>query len=346
MKHLTPQVLIFSLLCSLSAFSVGAQKAELDAFYNQAAEYQDNQQWDKAIEVYNQLLDFDPMMDKARFNRGYCLLQANKAMSARADFEQVLLKNPYDFEALELHGLACFYMGEYGNAIQDFSAILEKQDNPAAYLYRARTYLRIGNPDNAFFDIQNCLEFGGDQKGEIAKIYGEIMMTRAQYPMAIDQFMTAKRNGMEDPTIDYNLGIAYYHVGRFNESIESLEKSNEKYPCSPAYTQLALAKIKLGKIENAKEDAIKAIGMDWKNAQAYYANGMACLHLNQFQQAVDQMDKAIKMEPKNAEYYYQRAVANARLGNRTSATLDCQKALMYDPEKKEASNLIAAVQSK
>ncbi|MEZ4950291.1 MAG: hypothetical protein R2784_13005 [Saprospiraceae bacterium] len=34
-----------------------AQKAELDAFYNQAADIQDNQQWDKAIEVYNQLLD-------------------------------------------------------------------------------------------------------------------------------------------------------------------------------------------------------------------------------------------------------------------------------------------------
>jgi tetratricopeptide (TPR) repeat protein len=343
MKHLTTHRLLFLGVFLSFHFKAWNQSADLENYYEKAAAFQDAGQWENAIEVYNILLDFNPLMDKARFNRGYCLLQTGKVVSAKADFEQVLLKNQYDFEALEMHGLACFYNGEYGNAIQDFSAILGKQDNPDVYLHRARTYLRINNPDAAFFDIQNCLEFGGTQTGEIAWIYGEIMMVRKQYPMAIDQFLTAQRNGIQNPYMDYNLGLAYYHVGQMEKSIRHLEKCNETLPTSSSYAQLALAKIKKGSLEEGKSLAIKAVGMDWQNPKAYYANGVACLHLNQYEQAVDQLNKAVKMEPENAEYYYQRAVANARLGNRISAQLDCQKALVIDPDKKEASTLIASI---
>jgi tetratricopeptide (TPR) repeat protein len=343
MKHLTTQRLLSLGVFFFFHLTAWSQTAELDSYYEKAAAFQDNGQWEEAVNVYNILLDFDPMMDKARFNRGYCLLQTGKVVSAKADFEQVLLKNQYDFEALEMHGLACFYNGEYGNAIQDFSAILEKQDNPNVYLHRARTYLRINNPDAAFFDIQNCLQFGGTQTGEIAWIYGEIMMAREQYPMAIDQFLTAKRKGIENPYMDYNLGLAYYHVGQVKKSIQHLERCNENLPTSTSYAQLALAKIKIGDLEIAKSLAVKAIGMDWQNPTAYYANGMACLHLNQYEQAVDQLNKAVKMQPENAEFYYQRAVANARLGNRISARLDCQKALVIDPNMKEASSLITSI---
>ncbi|MCB0662661.1 MAG: tetratricopeptide repeat protein [Saprospiraceae bacterium] len=343
MKHLTTPMLLL-LGVSLLFPKIGySQQAELDAYYEKAAAFQDNGQWDEAAQVYNLLLDFNPMMDKARFNRGYCHLQSGRYVSAKADFEQVLLKNQYDFEALEMHGLACFYNGEFGNAIQDFSAILEKQDNPNVYLYRARTYLRIGDADAAFFDIQNCLEFGGSQTGEIAWIYGEIMMARKQYPMAIDQFLTAGRSGIKNPYMDYNLGLAYYQVGQIDKSISHLEASNQVLPTSASFAQLALAKIKKGELEEAKSLAVKAVGMDWQNPTAYYANGMACLHLNQYEQAVEKLNKAVVMEPENAEFYYQRAVANARLGNRISAQLDCQKALVIDPNKTEASNLYASI---
>lgn len=75
------------------------------------------------------------------------------------------------------------------------------------------------------------------------------------YQVALDAFLRAQSQGMKKPTLDYNLAVAYYRLGRYSEA----RKVFTRLAREPQFTHMAY--FNLGLIANKTGDERSAI--DW-----------------------------------------------------------------------------------
>ncbi|RYU92291.1 tetratricopeptide repeat protein [Mucilaginibacter terrigena] len=119
---------------------------------------------------------------------------------------------------------------------------------------------------------------------------------------------------------------------QFQKIIDLLpEKLLENYNNATLYALKARAFMKLGKCEEAKNYANKAIELDPLNFMGYLARGNA-LHLNKaFKEALSDYNIAISLNPNEYLNYYNRATINSLLKNYDNAFEDFEKSINLNP---------------
>jgi Flp pilus assembly protein TadD len=133
--------------------------------------------------------------------------------------------------------------------------------------------------------------------------------------------------------------------GKYSEAVELCSKAIAANPEDlHAYRLRAMAYMRLGQKDKAKDDQIKllelqeqiaaknckeeiakysaAINANPKNAQAYADRAAAYMNLNQYEQAVDDSSKAISLDAKNKYAYFTRMAAYTALHNNVKARSD------------------------
>ncbi|MCF8373624.1 MAG: tetratricopeptide repeat protein [Bacteroidales bacterium] len=99
----------------------------VDAYYNMAMFYQNNNQPDKALKTYNDLLEkADPKYLFAFYNMGYIYMQQKKDYDKAIEYftKSIELKSNY-FQAYHNRGFAYEQKGEYALARQDYQKALD-----------------------------------------------------------------------------------------------------------------------------------------------------------------------------------------------------------------------------
>jgi tetratricopeptide (TPR) repeat protein len=132
-------------------------------------------------------------------------------------------------------------------------------------------------------------------------------------------------------------GIAFQHLGRFDEALTDYTKAIELNPNNfwhwynrgNAYRKLNLPR-------KALPDYTKAVELEPKFAQAWYNRGNAYVELGQPQKAVADYTKAIELEPKFAQAWYNRGYAYRKLNLPQKALPDYTKAIELEPKFAQA----------
>ena len=187
--------------------------------------YQEDKEYDKAIEHYTTAIELNPEFAKAYNSRSFVYRMKENFKAAIQDCNKLIELNLELVEAYTNRGLAYFDKGEVDKAIQDYDKVIDLDpDYAIAYNNRGAAYYQKGDFDNA---IQN-------------------------YNKAIDL----------DP--DYvllynNRGAAYHRKGDFDNAIQNYNKAVKLNPeYSSPYCNRGEARLHLKEWEKAKADLIRA----------------------------------------------------------------------------------------
>lgn len=105
--------------------SVGGQVAETEFLFNQAMELANKEQYEKAIELFDQILKIIPEQQSILNNKGSALLELERYEEAIQVFDLVLKIYPDDKTALNNKSVALIELEMYEQAIALFNVILE-----------------------------------------------------------------------------------------------------------------------------------------------------------------------------------------------------------------------------
>lgn len=135
-----------------------------------------------------------------------------------------------------------------------------------------------------------------------------------------------------------NLGVELLGVGRVIEAVAHLEAANEamRERESSFMSNLALALLELGRLEEAQARAQRSYELDPKCSDAYTALAAVAARRGQLEEARDWMDKATALAPGNKETLLQRGRILWRMGKPEEAAREYRHVLEMDKDNSMA----------
>uniref|UniRef100_A0A7V3RID8 Tetratricopeptide repeat protein n=1 Tax=candidate division WOR-3 bacterium TaxID=2052148 RepID=A0A7V3RID8_UNCW3 len=246
-------------------------------------------QYDKALNDFNQAIEFNPSLELAYFNRGKV-------------YERLMMLD---------------------KAIADFTNALKIQPNLAiGYVDRGAAYCRIGEYDKAYNDLSYALKL--DSKlGDAYYNLGVLYFNLKNYNLALEQYRKALSI---DPylTVAYlGLGDIYFIYGDFGRAIENYTKAIAQDPYNvDAYYNRAVTYTRVGDLNNALLDYNQVLKIKPDFPLAYNNRGNIYLDFDEIERAIQDYNRAIELDSNYAPAYYNRAVAYYTLGDFEKARKD------------------------
>ena len=239
---------------------------DYDVNFYLAASYQKLKQYEKAIEVYQAILDLRSGDTNAYFLRGNAYLSIGKYEEAKMDFDQVIKRDPYNYHRLiQIYevlrengykemgdeylrtalnekekkmsnyekGRILFYLEDYEKAqVSLEEAKAEKGADAEVYLYLGMAYEATGDYNYAITNVYNAYL---SQKDGTAALYNQLglcYMKQEQYDAALDAFQSAMQIPENDmmQTLKFNEIVAYEYLNEYAQATVLLDHYLKTYP--------------------------------------------------------------------------------------------------------------------
>lgn len=207
-------------------------------------------------------------------------------------FEEPIL-NPHQVSAYLKRGLERLYVGDYQNAISDYTQAL-----------------RI-DPENA--TAYNDLGVAYSSLGENIK--------------AIENYNLSLKINPHQAATYFNRGVARYQVGEIAGAIEDYTQGmNLSSEDAVAYNNRGRAKADLGDFAGAIADYSQALLINPTDAVIYYNRAIALATQDDYNGSIADFDRAISINPNYAAAHYNRGLARCRIGDLHGGVADLQTA--------------------
>lgn len=216
-----------------------------------AQEYEIQGEFSKAAEIYEKILALRPDVATNYVNLALMKAQMMEFDETIRILEQGLEKIPESEILLSRLGHTFMLLGRVKKALEAFDLILK--NNPRyfdALLGSAWMLDLIGQKEDAQGYFRKALEVEPENKFA-RKYYANSLASTLRFNQAIAIYLSLKQDYPDDHEILQDLGIALGYVGDISQSIENLEKAASLHPNPVAYYNLAVAKKKVGNLEEA-----------------------------------------------------------------------------------------------
>jgi arylsulfatase A-like enzyme/Flp pilus assembly protein TadD len=216
-----------------------------------AQEYEIQGKFPEAAAIYEKILSLRPNVATSYVNLALMKAQMMEFDETIRILEQGLEKIPESEVLLSRLGHTFMLLGRVKKALETFDMILK--NNPSyfdALLASAWMLDLIEQRDDAQGYYRKALEVEPENKFA-RKNYANSLASTQRFNQAIEIYLGLKRDYPDDHEILQDLGIALGYVGDVSQSIENLEKAASLHPNPVAYYNLAVAKKKVGNLEEA-----------------------------------------------------------------------------------------------
>jgi type IV pilus assembly protein PilF len=190
--------------------------------------------------------------------------------------------------------------------------------------------------------MTGCASSTAKQEAELHARIGTGLLQQGRFPEALRELLTAEKLDPKSPTIQNNLGLAYFMRERYKTAAEKLKKAIE---LSPGYTEArnnyARVLIELEQYDQAiRELKIVTSDLTYTDpAKAYVNLGLAQFRKTDYEEARVTFAKAIKINRENclAQTFYGRTLfETAKFAQAASAldnaTVVCKAASFDEPQ--------------
>jgi tetratricopeptide (TPR) repeat protein len=192
--------------------------------------YASSQQFDRAIQSYDQAIALNHGCVMAWNNRGVAHQQLGNLDCALVDYSKAIELHPPFSGALNNRGSAWVTLGEYEPALMDFEKVIALTPNCAqAYNNRANVYIHMNQMDRALLDYQKAIELNP----KLAQVYynrGSVYHTYGEYQQAVRNYTRAIRY---KPTLYHayiSRGLTYAMLGDYTKAKRDLVCARELSP--------------------------------------------------------------------------------------------------------------------
>jgi tetratricopeptide (TPR) repeat protein len=376
-KTFPKYLLLLPLFIMIGAGSVyfGVHINQANNYHNQGIEKYNKQDFQGAIEAYNQAIKINPNYAEAYYQRGIVRSDLGEKQAALEDYNQAIKINPNyaevyyqrgisyveqdqqkaiaDFrraaelfaaqgkqaDAKRSQGVERFYLQDYQGALSAYTEAINLNSNDF------RAYINRGNTHRALQDNQAAIAD-----------YNQAIKINPNYAITYNN-RGAAHNDLGDKQAalaDYNEAIrlnphyAWAYSGRGNvrndlgDKQAALADYNQAIKIDPnhawSYNGRGNVYYDLGNKQAALADYNQAIKINSNYAQAYFGRGLVHNDSGNKQAALADYNQAIRINPNYAAAYNNRGVVHSSLGNQQAALADYNQAIGISPNYALAYN--------
>lgn len=287
---------------------------------------EEDQEYDKAIEYYDQALRLDATKPEIFVRMVNLLVRTGQPERALETAEQATVLAPENDAVWTAYAAAFIANGrrldttgdsnganlQYAEALQAANRAIDLNGaNATAFAYAAAGLVLPGDPER-YNQAQEMADTAVtlEPNNPIARYYLAIVFEyQGYYAAAIEQYTL----GIEsDPTFtDLYIGLAYnfYGTGSVSEAVLTFQEAISVNPESAdAYDGLAYMYIQLGEAALAEEYALQAVELAPQMARAHGRLGEAYFRQNNYPKAIESLEQAVAL-------YQEATELNARFFN-------------------------------
>jgi tetratricopeptide (TPR) repeat protein len=278
-------------------------------YYQRGAYYVITNKFQNALEDFNKTLLLHKNFDSAFVSRSFCHIYLKDPEAAIKDCNAAIALNPKFSNAYNYRGLAKMSEKKYKEAMPDLDkAIQLDKENMEAYTNRVLCQSSMENHTKAI------------------ELLNEMIILSP-----------------EDSDPYFLRAVEYEYLGDGTKALIEFNKGLEKFPDHiDGLLGRCRLKDKMGDETGAVMDAEKAIQLNSRIPQSYYAAASAYYDLKYFKDVYNYCDKAIKLDSTFFDAFIMRGDAADYLGNSDQAIKDYQTAIRLEP-KQTASYLQLAI---
>ena len=317
-----------------------------------------------AIHQLSRMLKHSPIPADALLLRGDCYREIRNHPLAIQDYSKFIKLRPLDTEAMSRRAECKLAIGQVEDAIKDVDRAIELDETClAAYICRSKIRLREGKLDEAMNDCRMATLIDNGQPQVFATL-ASINFKLGHYTESIEEYSRAAELE-EDVRLKANFlylrGIAFYELGRYQESYSDFKKAChfrpnhagswiwksaacarlEKWTDAIAGLQSAIATRPSSQEEYRKlgtpvaEKAIEFFDRQQQRGQAtpdvFRRRALALQFLGKFELAIEDYTNALNIDPDNVETIIRRGQAYFSCGGKNAeAVKDFKAAIKRD----------------
>jgi tetratricopeptide (TPR) repeat protein len=194
------------------------------ALFTKAQILIDQQNFVKAIDTYNELINFVEDSDKINilYTRGCLFFEIENYNAAILDFSAVLEVLPENYDTYFQRGATYFELDLFEKALLDFTkAVQLNGDEPSYYYYQGITYFELNKFKLAKYSFLKVIELSPDSI-EGYYFLGYVYLKLKQPKKALKILHQAKEIDSSSPVINVRIAEAYEMQENYKKAIDNL----------------------------------------------------------------------------------------------------------------------------
>jgi len=288
---------------------------DIDSTFGLGLSYTEMKEFRKAIECFSRVLEWDhSRFPSVRVMLGMAYFEVGEIKNAISNIQYVLRHNPDNPEAWYYMGVIYESTGQKDKAVVALKKAGElSTSTPEIWENLAYIFFNDNQLDDAMIYFKKAYQINGNP--EFAFKIGLIYMMKDDYKNAIDYFtLSLEKNPENIMEIKENLGISYYHLGKYNETIGLLSGVVQNGKAKDVvYFIVGSSYMKLGLLNKAREYLEEGLKINPSNVNILYSLGILEANKENFDLANSHLEKAVIIE-RSPEIIYALALAKMKTG--------------------------------
>lgn len=332
---------------------------EIDVLYEMGEYYFNRKDYEKALKIYNRILELDKDHKPAYLQIGYIEYVKGGYKEALAKYSKALelAKGDKEEGSIIYTKIAQVYLeqGEIYLATEEIKKALEYNENNG-YALRAlgNMYLRNKEYEKALTQYKKALEIAKGNKKDESMIYSEIAqihLEQGKPELAIEKIRKSLEYDKNNEYAYITLGNIYRQNKEYEKALAEYKKALElakveKSIESEIYSKIAQVHFEQRELDISTQEIRKAINIDKNNEYAYRISGDIYWHKKEYEKSLNSYDKALELAKGNrkvsSEIYSKIAQVYLEQGNYELAIEEARKALAVDDGNAYAHMLLGS----
>ena len=293
--------------------------------FTQARKAHREEEWDRAEELYLDILEREPSDPDVNHLLGVLKHQKGEHSAALLLIERALKEKSNYPASHNNHGRVLQELGRYDEALQSFEKAVELQpDFAEAHNNLGTVYRKLGQLDKAEVAYRKSVTIRPDYVKALNNI-GNLCQVRREYHKALDWYGQALSFDPDSPVSQYNLGCVLIQLGRLDEAeaalLHALKMDPEMVEAMNLVGMLYASRYQFKKAVEILKQSIRHSD-DTVLGRINLANVYAAM--NRFEKAVKYIEDAAEIAPDSLEVLNNLSLIYKSMG-RTAKAYNCLK---------------------
>ena len=294
--------------------------------------------YEESVEWYRKVLAKDPLNSAAHTNLGFALFEWKRYQEAVESMDRALELAPESPKVLDLYlltGRALHALGRLDEAEQRFlRAVGNDPDDPAPLIDLSGLRFAQQRIDEANDYLRQAQELAHGNTAAL-QVVAEAFRNRGRYDKALEAYRAVLALDPEFAMAHAGMGVALFRLERYEEAIESLDRSLSLHSIPPTATArlvlMGRAAQALGRLDAAVAHYERAVEIDPRNPDALDHLAAARFEHTRYQEALDLYRTLREVRPDDAQVHAKIGVVLHSLGRPAEALRNFERALSLDP---------------
>ncbi|OCT68656.1 uncharacterized protein ttc6.L [Xenopus laevis] len=288
------------------------------------------QQYEEAVQAFNQALNITPLSAEACIGRGNAYIEyghQSGTAQAKCDFARALHLNPSCVAARICLGYTLQAQGLFQQAWNHFTVALDIDPRSIlGFEGRAIVSLQMGDTFAALQDMNAALKICGS--AQLLTNRGVIHQFMGKLPNAMRDYQAAITADPEYSLAYFNAANLYLHNRQFTQAKEYYSRAAALDPANEsAVLNRGITNMLLQDGQAALQDFQLVLNLCPVSSAAYFNRASVYNTLQQYQQAESDISQALNLQPNDPLMYKLRADIRGKLGLTKEAIEDYEHAI-------------------